>query len=190
VSAHDRVVAAVEPAVSGSGLVLEQLELARAGARTVVRVVVDLPDDAVGAVSSDQLAAVSRAVGAAMDTVDDALGSQPYVLEVGSPGVSRPLTERRHWSRARTRLVATTVAGAATTGRVVAVDDEGVELDVDGQRLRAAWAELGTGRVQVEFSRPGADEPDEADDEADGELVDEGDDEGDELDDATDEDEV
>jgi ribosome maturation factor RimP len=70
------------------------------------------------------------------------------------------------------------VAGAATTGRVVAVDDEGVELDVDGQRLRAAWAELGTGRVQVEFSRPGADEPDE------------GDDEGDELDDATDEDEV
>jgi ribosome maturation factor RimP len=190
VSAHDRVRAAVEPAVTGSGLVLEQLELARAGARTVVRVVVDLPDDAVGSVSSDQLAAVSRAVGAAMDTVDDALGSQPYVLEVGSPGVSRPLTERRHWSRARTRLVATAVAGAATTGRVVAVDDEGVELDVDGRRLRAPWAELGTGRVQVEFSRPGADE---ADDEADDELVDGDDDEGDEgdeLDDATHEDEV
>lgn len=182
-SAHDRVVAAVEPAVTGSGLVLEQLELARAGARTVVRVVVDLPDDALGSVSSDQLAAVSRAVGAAMDTVDDALGSQPYVLEVGSPGVSRPLTERRHWSRARTRLVAVSVAGAATTGRVLAVDDDGVELEVDGERLRAAWAELGTGRVQVEFSRPGTDEPDDA--------ADDGDDEGDEPDDdATDEDEA
>ncbi len=174
-SAHDRVVAAVEPAVTGSGLVLEQLELARAGARTVVRVVVDLPDDAVGSVSSDQLAAVSRAVGAAMDTVDDALGSQPYVLEVGSPGVSRPLTERRHWSRARTRLVATTVGGAATTGRVLVVDDDGVELDVDGAHRRVAWADLGTGRVQVEFSRPGAEEPDEepgddADDDTDDDL--------------------
>lgn len=169
-AAHDRVVAAVQPAVTGSGLVLEEVELARAGARTVVRVVVDLPDDAVGAVSSDALAAVSRAVSAAMDAVDGVLGDRPYVLEVGSPGVSRPLTERRHWSRARTRLVAVPVAGVATTGRVVAVDDDGVLLDVDGEQRRAAWEDLGTGRVQVEFGRPTA--ADEADDElaADDEL--------------------
>lgn len=159
---HDRVVAAVEPAVTSSGLVLEEVELARAGARTVVRVVVDLPEDEVGAVSSDQLATVSRAVGAAMDSVDDALGDRPYVLEVGSPGVSRPLTQRRHWSRARTRLVAVPVAGVATTGRVVSADDDGVVLDVDGEQRRAAWDELGTGRVQVEFSRPG-DAPEELD---------------------------
>ncbi|TNM62419.1 ribosome maturation factor RimP [Streptomyces sp. NP160] len=165
---HDRVVAAVQPAVTSSGLVLEEVELARAGARTVVRVVVDLPDDAVGAVSSDQLAAVSRAVSAAMDSVDGVLGDRPYVLEVGSPGVSRPLTERRHWSRARTRLVAVPVAGVATTGRVVAVDDGGVVLDVDGEQRRAAWDELGTGRVQVEFGRAaGAAADDDADDEID-----------------------
>lgn len=171
---HDRVVAAVQPAVTSSGLVLEEVELARAGARTVVRVVVDLPDDAVGAVSSDQLAAVSRAVSAAMDSVDGVLGDRPYVLEVGSPGVSRPLTERRHWSRARTRLVAVPVAGEAVTGRVTTVDDDGVVLDVDGQPLRAAWDQLGTGRVQVEFGRPTAQDADEddsgADDAADDEL--------------------
>lgn len=163
---HDRVVAAVEPAVLSSGLVLEEVELARAGARTVVRVVVDLPDEAVGAVSSDQLATVSRAVGAAMDSVDDVLGDRPYVLEVGSPGVSRPLTGRRHWSRARTRLVAVPVAGAATTGRVLAVDDDGVVLDVDGEQRRAAWADLGTGRVQVEFARSAG--GDDAEDDAEG----------------------
>lgn len=167
---HDRVVAAVQPAVASSGLVLEEVELARAGARTVVRVVVDLPDDAVGAVSSDQLAAVSRAVSGAMDSVDDALGDRPYVLEVGSPGVSRPLTERRHWSRARTRLVAVPVAGAATTGRVLAVDDDGVVLEVDGEPLRAAWDQLGTGRVQVEFGRPTGQDGDDAGDAADDEL--------------------
>ncbi len=106
-----------------------------------------------------------------MDGIDDALGAQPYVLEVGSPGVSRPLTERRHWSRARTRLVTAPVAGAAVTGRVLSVDDEGVVLDVDGASRQVPWAELGTGRVQVEFHRPGADEADdvdEADDELDG----------------------
>ncbi|MEH3076064.1 MAG: hypothetical protein PGN11_05220 [Quadrisphaera sp.] len=177
-AAHDRVVAAVQPAVTSSGLVLEEVELARAGARTVVRVVVDLPDDAVGAVSSDQLAAVSRAVSAAMDSVDGVLGDRPYVLEVGSPGVSRPLTERRHWSRARTRLVAVPVAGVATTGRVLDVDDEGVLLDVDGEQRRAPWEQLGTGRVQVEFGRSAQSGSDDADDDAD--LADDADDELDE----------
>jgi ribosome maturation factor RimP len=153
----DRVARVVEPAVTASGLVLEGVEVARAGARSVVRVVVDLPDDAVGSVGSDQLAAVSRAVGAALDEDDSALGSAPYVLEVGSPGVSRPLTQRRHWARARTRLVTVPVDGEPVTGRVVAVGDAGVELEAATGRVEVPWAQLGTGRVEVEFRRPGAD---------------------------------
>jgi hypothetical protein len=45
------------------------------------------------------------------------MGDHPYVLEVSSPGVDRPLTERRHWRRAIGRLVvAPLAAGLAEAG--------------------------------------------------------------------------
>lgn len=39
------------------------------------------------------------------------------------------------------------------TGRVTAADDERVELESDAGPVTHAYAELGPGRVQVEFSR-------------------------------------
>ena len=92
------------------------------------------------------------------------LGGAPYVLEVGTPGVDRPLTERRHWSRARGRLVTVAVEGADVTGRVREVDDDGVLLEVDGAPRRLPWEGLAAGRVQIEFRRP---DDDAADDPAD-----------------------
>ena len=151
----DGVRRAVEPAVAATGLVLEAVSVAPAGRRSVVRVVVDLPDDRVGSLDLDQVAQVSREVSGVLDgPVGDAvLGGSPYVLEVTSPGVDRPLTERRHWVRARGRLVAVQPPGAApATGRVERVDDDGVLLGA----VLLPWAALAgaPGRVQVEFSRP------------------------------------
>ena len=41
---------------------------------------------------------------------------------------------------------------------MVAADDDGVELAAEaGNRTRHGWAELGRGKVQVEFGRAGAD---------------------------------
>ena len=175
----DRVHEVVEPAVTASGLVLEGVTVTPAGKRRVVRVVVDLPDDALGSLDLDQVAAVSRAVNAALDADDRVLGGAPYVLEVSTPGVDRPLSERRHWSRARTRLVAVAVADTEVTGRVVSVDDDGVVLDVAGEQRAVAWADLGTGRVQVEFSRPGAaDDAGDAEDAGDEDGLDDEDGEG------------
>lgn len=157
----DAVRGAVEPAVTATGLVLEAVAVVPAGRRSVVRVVVDLPDDATGSLDLDQVAEVSRAVSAVLDGPegDAVLGGSPFVLEVTSPGVDRPLTERRHWARARGRLVAVDVDGAPRTGRVERVDDDGVVLG--GELL--AWAALAgaAGRVQVEFSRPGDGDPDD-----------------------------
>ncbi|RJK96497.1 ribosome maturation factor RimP [Vallicoccus soli] len=152
----------LEPVVAGSGLDLEELAVTPAGKRRVVRVVVDQD----GGVSLDTVAEVSQRLSAALDApeADRALGGAPYVLEVTSPGVDRPLTEARHWRRARTRLVvADLVEGGEVTGRVLAADDEGVDLEVDGEPRRYALADLRRGRVQVEFSRPGAGDEDEVD---------------------------
>ena len=79
----------------------------------------------------------------------------PYVLEVSSPGVDRPLTEPRHWRRATGRLVKVEVAGKSMTGRVVAVDEDAVTLEATGRQRTVKWSDLGRGKVQVEFNRAG-----------------------------------
>lgn len=157
----------IAPVVEGAGYDLEELVVTPAGRRSVVRVVVDRD----AGVTLDDIAEVSRAVSELLDTNDDGMGRTPYVLEVTSPGVDRPLTEQRHWRRNTGRLVAVAVgpAGATeqVTGRVTAVDDAGVTLAVEAQGKPGAkkraptprsvpWAQLGAGRVQVEFARNGS----------------------------------
>ncbi|WP_299034135.1 ribosome maturation factor RimP [uncultured Pseudokineococcus sp.] len=160
----------LDPVVSAAGLVLESVTVTPAGRRRVVRVTVDLPEDAVGSMSLDQAAEATRAVSTALDDAG-AFGEQPYLLEVGSPGVDRPLTEPRHWRRARTRLVAVDVRDEGgtvrrVTGRVVEAGDDGVVLLEGETRVEAAWEQLGRGAVQVEFRRHD-DDADDQDDDAD-----------------------
>ena len=39
------------------------------------------------------------------------------------------------------------------SGRVIAADDEGVVLDIEGEQRAFSFTELGPGKVQVEFRR-------------------------------------
>jgi ribosome maturation factor RimP len=150
--AGQRLARLLTPIVATVGFDLEELRVEPAGRRRLVRLVVD----ADGGVSLDDVATVSQAVSAALDE-SDAMGSAPYVLEVTSPGVDRPLTELRHWRRAAGRLVrAPLVAGGEIEGRVMTADDEAVVIDVAGEQRRLGLDELGRGRVQVEFRRDGA----------------------------------
>ncbi|MCW2494795.1 ribosome maturation factor RimP [Jatrophihabitans sp.] len=149
------------PVVAATGHDLEDVSVTSAGRRSVIRVIVD----AEGGVDLDAVAEISRAVSEVLDS--DSPGgpnfADPYVLEVSSPGVDRPLTERRHWLRSLTRLVEVEVDGKAVIGRITSVDDAGVTLEVAGIKGRpskttvAAWSSLGRGRVQVEFNRKGTD---------------------------------
>ena len=155
-SQADGVRSLAEPAAAAAGLVLDGVTVTPAGRRRVLRVTVDLPEDAVGGVPLEAVASASQALSAALDA-SDVMGGTPYVLEVSSPGVDRPLTERRHWMRARGRLVrAALTAGGELTDRLTAVDDDGVLLG----ETRLTWAELGRGRIEVEFNRRDADELD------------------------------
>lgn len=153
------------PVVAASGLDLEGLEVTPAGRRSVVRVLVDKD----GGVTLDDVAEVSRAVSEALDALDTAepgVLAGAYVLEVGSPGVDRPLAEPRHWRRSTGRLVQVDrVEGGPVTGRVLATDDDGAVLDVDGAQLRVPYSDVRRAQVQVEFSRGAADELDEEVDE-------------------------
>ena len=150
---RQRVRDALLPVVAAAGYDLEDVSVTAAGRRSVVRVIVDRD----GGVDLDAVADVSRTVSDALDD-SDVMGAAPYVLEVSTPGVDRPLTEPRHWRRAAGRLVRVTVTDTGSlTGRILDADDDKVTVDVDGDSRSYAYADLGPGHVQVEFARE--DEP-------------------------------
>jgi ribosome maturation factor RimP len=164
----------IKPVVAAAGLDLESVRMTAAGKRRLLRVVVDSDQG----VSLDHAADVSREVSAALDA-SNALGDVPYTLEVSSPGVDRPLTEPRHWRRARGRLVRVKVAGEGSVeGRLLAADADGVTLGTvlngraSGER-RFPYADVGAGSVQVEFGRiPDAELDDFSDPERDDAVFD------------------
>jgi ribosome maturation factor RimP len=170
-AAKAAVQAVVEPVVSAAGYDLEELRLSRAGRRFLVRVLVD----ADGGIKLDDVAVVSRDISNALDAAEETGGellAGEYQLEVGSPGVDRPLTLPRHWRRNVGRLVAVN----GRTGRVTAADEQGIVLDVDGVAQELGYAELGPGKVQIEFKRldeaefeDDEDEDDEDDEDGEGE---------------------
>lgn len=160
---NERLVRLLEPVVHAMNMDLEGIRVTAAGRRRVLRVVVD----ADGGVSLDDIALASRELSVKLDNSAE-MGEQPYTLEVSSPGVDRPLTQPRHWRRATGRLVVaplnavaplnTGAAGhqngngaAMAEGRIVASGERGVTLEHDGVTREYHYAELGPGRVQVEF---------------------------------------
>lgn len=156
-SQRERLTALIEPVVVAAGYDLEDVSIVKAGRRSVVRVVVDGDQG----VSLDAVAEVSRAVSAVLDQNEGIMGRAPYVLEVTSPGVDRPLTQPRHWRRAVGRLVRVPVTGTTggtsrVEGRVLRADDHAVVLAVGDDEREYGFDMLGAGRVQVEFSRPGS----------------------------------
>ena len=144
-----RLAGLIEPVVAAAGMDLESVRVRVIGRQRRLEIVVD--SDA--GVSLDETADVSHEISKALDETD-IMGDAPYSLEVSSPGVSRPLTQQRHWRRAAGRLVKVKVAQEGTvTGRVTDAGDDGVTLDIDGTRRRFGYGELGPGAVQVEFGK-------------------------------------
>lgn len=138
------------PVVERAGYDLEDVVVTPAGKRRLVRLLVDKD----GGVTLDECADVSRAVSAVLDDADEVMGSQPYTLEVSSPGVARPLTLPRHWRRNVDRLVKVTrTDGSTVTGRIRSTDESAAELDVDGTAVTLRYDDVATSVVQVELNR-------------------------------------
>ena len=174
-STKDRIRPTIEAPLGALGLVVEDIAVTPAGKRRLVRIYLDRDtstleesDDRspVAPLTLDEVAAATREVSAALDATD-AMGAQPYVLEVTSPGVDRPLTEPRHFRRNVGRLVVfTTAGGDSLTARLVAADTRGVTVAVeraaagDAADRQLTYADVARAHVQVEFARGGEEEDD------------------------------
>ena len=152
------------------GLAVQDLAVTPAGKRRLVRIWLDRDLAALDAgdessvidpLSLDEVADATRVISVALDA-SDALGEAPYVLEVGSAGVDRPLAQPRHFRRNVGRLVEIQPAPgsdlAALTGRLVAAGPIQATVVVAATKhepettVRIPYADIARAQVQVEFA--------------------------------------
>jgi ribosome maturation factor RimP len=105
----------------------------------------------------DDCERVSREVSALLD-VEDPIPSS-YTLEVSSPGSDRVLRTRAHFgrfagSRVFVELKVPREGRKRYTGLLAAVSDEGVELEVDRQRVSVPFDEIEKARLAPEAPAP------------------------------------
>jgi ribosome maturation factor RimP len=176
----NELLAVVSGVVGAFGLEVEELEIRPAGRRKLVQLFLDGDGPDGRGPSLDQIADATKAISKALDA-SAAAGDQPYTLEVSTRGVSRPLTQQRHFRRNIGRLVELTMVpgkyaicadpapgvaseSAALTGRIRAVTEETLTLEVEpppGAKAKAAVVQVWTvaypaiakAVVQVELNR-------------------------------------
>jgi ribosome maturation factor RimP len=138
----------LDPVVSAFSFDLDEVEITRSGGQRIL----DVTIDGDSGVNLDEVAEVSRAISEFLDN-SDAMGDEPYVLEVGTRGVTKPLTKPIHWTRNIGRLV--NVAGDAinAVGRIIEFDDPNVTLEIKGKSRTLSIKEISRANIEVEFKK-------------------------------------
>ncbi|CAN5515948.1 ribosome maturation factor RimP [soil metagenome] len=131
----------VAPLADAAAVDLVDVQIMGAGARTLVRIVIDRK----GGVDLAVCQRFSNDVSALLDA-EDPIDAR-YVLEVTSPGVDHPLRDRRAFDRVEGRPVLVhrkSGDGAVRqlSGTVLAAREDDVELDVEGAAVRVQYAEI------------------------------------------------
>lgn len=128
VALEQRLWSALEPHVEALGYELLELSFVPEAGRRVLRLALDGPQG----ITLDQCAAVSRALGEALDANADLPGA--YVLEVSSPGINRALLKPEHYLRflgetVKIRLRDKEDGGTTVSGVIRELSDGVVTID-------------------------------------------------------------
>lgn len=121
------VIALLEGELAGQGFELLDVRVFRGGGRITLRIFVDTAE---GGISLDEVATASRTCSMLLEEADRI--ADPYVLEVSSPGVRRPLRKREHY--------------LAAVGQRVEVK---VSVPDGAKRLRGTLLEVGQASVTI-----------------------------------------
>ena len=141
-----RLIAVLEPAVKAHGAELVDIELKGSVQNQTLRVLVH-KDSGLGV---DHCRDISLEVGDILDVEDPLPGR--YRLEVTSPGLSRPLTSDRDFSRALERnLKVVTDSGHTIFGRLLEFGDELITLAAESGRDEIARADIAKATIEAEL---------------------------------------
>jgi len=149
-----RITELVLPSLTQCGVELYGAEWDGRSAPPTLRLLIEKP----GGVNLDDCEQVSHAVEAVLDA-HDPIGDA-YTLEVSSPGAERPLLEEEQWrravgSRVNVRYRSAEDADTVVEGRLLAVADGGVEVEIRERRsvasVRVPFGDVVAGRLAVEI---------------------------------------
>jgi ribosome maturation factor RimP len=136
------------PILVKHNLDLEEIEIRKTGNRQVVKVIIDK----ITGITLDDIALVTKQLSDKLDELNEI--TTPYTLEVTSPGVDRPLTERRHWQKNLNRLVKVDLQdGRSLVGRISVIGDQQVTLIIKDKPIDLKFDQINRAVVQVEFNR-------------------------------------
>jgi ribosome maturation factor RimP len=142
----------VEPVVKDAFLELFELTLKRQGKRVLLSLVLDKKE---GSVSLEECALVSRDVEKRLDALDPI--AEPYLLEVSSPGLDRPLRGPEDYRRFTGRLALFVVhvpvdGNYSLRGRLEGTgQDEAVLRLEGGKEVRVPFSNVKSARLVVEM---------------------------------------
>ena len=138
-------------ALTGLGLELYDLAFVKEGANWYLRVFIDKP----GGVTIDDCEAASRAVEKDLDERDPI--EQPYILEVSSPGIDRPLKKDADYDRFKGSAVDVKLYKPLNrrkeyTGKLEGLQDGSIVItDGSGNTLRFPKTDVALCRLAVVF---------------------------------------
>jgi ribosome maturation factor RimP len=147
---RDRLIGMLEPLIEQLGYELVDIEWASAPRSGVLRIYLDQPAGHGGHIGIEDCEKVSREVSARLDVEDPLPGA--YTLEVSSPGFDRVLRKPAHFERfvgqrVWVELQVPRDGRRRYTGTLAKVSDRGAELEVDGQTVQVAFADIGKARL-------------------------------------------
>ena len=143
---RERLIGLIEPLLGRLGYELVELEYSPSHGRSGLRVFIDAPTG----VGLEDCERVSREISALLD-VEDPIPAA-YTLEVSSPGFDRVLRTPAHFgrfvgSRVFVELKQPRAGRRRYTGELLTVDEAGIALSVDKERVAMTFAEIGKARL-------------------------------------------
>ena len=169
-SLRDRLISLTEPLLEGLGYELVDVEYVPGLSQAMLRVYIDWPGGVAPAGVGDETdenrsfegigvedcERVSHELSALLDVEDPV--PVAYTLEGSSPGVDRILRTAPHYrrfvgERVHVELGVPRDGRKRYTGQLTKADDEGIELNVDGEPVTMTIAEIGKARLAPDWSR-------------------------------------
>jgi ribosome maturation factor RimP len=148
----DSIADAIRPAVENAGFFLEDVFTSNPGDHRIVTCMID----GISPLSLDEVTVVSREISAILD--ESPLLTEAFTLEVTSPGIERPLTLPRHWTKNLTRIIKVTLSDdTEVSGRLTEFDETRAILieNIKGRMKthEVAFADIKRAHVEIEFNR-------------------------------------
>lgn len=146
-----RLIALIEPVVTGLGYEFVGMEMVGQGRQSILRVYIDTENG----ILVDDCSKVSHQISGVLDVEDPIRGR--FILEVSSPGIDRPLFTLAHFQRfvgstIKLELTQATAEGQKKfRGQILKVEGEVIHLHVEDEEFEIPFGLISKARLAVDY---------------------------------------